>query len=124
MPSFEDRAGIWMIYDYDATAYALAVYNDPVSAARAASQLGYGHVGFWPFGVPLLEAIAWWKEEKPKSEDAGLVGPDLTEDRPPNWLRLQRVIQGALRNDYGMASYEAHHLSNILADAVTAARVV
>lgn len=60
-PTYDDRPGVWLLYDYDSGPYAQAIYASPDQAARAQARQGYGRVGFWPLGLDLREAVDWWE---------------------------------------------------------------
>lgn len=61
MSTFDNKEGIWILYDYDVGSYIISVHPDIVPAARQAARQAYGRVGFWPFGMERDEAINWWE---------------------------------------------------------------
>lgn len=61
MSTFENKEGVWILYDYDVGSYIISIYPDIVPAARQAARQAYGRVGFWPFGMERDEAITWWE---------------------------------------------------------------
>ena len=61
MPSYENREGVWMLYDYDGRPYIMHIAIDVVPLARRAAQAGFGKVGFWPYGMEFHDAVDWWE---------------------------------------------------------------
>ena len=61
MPSYENREGVWMLYDYDGRPYIMHIAIDVVPLTRRAAQDGFGKVGFWPYGMEFHDAVKWWE---------------------------------------------------------------
>jgi hypothetical protein len=61
MPSYENREGVWMLYDYDGRPYIMQIAIDVVPLTRRAAQDGFGKVGFWPYGMEFHDAVKWWE---------------------------------------------------------------
>lgn len=51
--------GVWVVYDYDMSPYAKAVYEKQMDVIVGQSALG-GHIAFWPHGMELRDAINLW----------------------------------------------------------------
>lgn len=74
MTSYQDRQGIWMLYDYDASPYIMEIAIDVVPLARRAAQQAYGRVGFWPFDLAFSDAVKWWEaQDKPHPLEDSIV---------------------------------------------------
>lgn len=56
-------SGAWLVYDYGHEALAIALFMTPNAAAKYQARLGYGRVGYWPYGMELSEAVKKWEEE-------------------------------------------------------------
>lgn len=66
MAKFNNVEGVWVIYDLDESMTIRYFSADPVDVIIKHSDSGYGHIMFWPMGMPLSEAIDWWSVEKAK----------------------------------------------------------
>lgn len=53
--------GAWMVYDYDHGPYFIGLEETIQAATRAVTRMGYGKVGFYPFGMELREAVQAWE---------------------------------------------------------------
>lgn len=49
-PHAEGVLGAWVVFGWDWNPYPISLWPDELSARRAADQLGYGEVSFWPWG--------------------------------------------------------------------------
>ena len=57
------RKGVWFIYDFDVGPYVISVEEYVLMAVKKVAKQSYGRVGFWPFGMSLSDAVAWWEEK-------------------------------------------------------------
>jgi len=62
--SYQDKPGIWVLYDYDNGPYVIQLFDDVVPAAREQAQQGFGRVAFCPFGMSIRDAIKWWEKRE------------------------------------------------------------
>lgn len=53
--------GVWVVYGWDMSYYAVSIHTDPVTAARKAGDL-YNKIAFWPHDTDLGEAITQWEK--------------------------------------------------------------
>lgn len=109
MSTYKNKPGVWIVYDYDTTAYALSVHIDVVDAAKLSSRLGYGHVGFWPFGMTLPDAINWWKDEdeaKPLMVEQDL-DSDPKELSDGDYFGLRSLLVASLMQDAELSDVDA-----------------
>jgi hypothetical protein len=65
---YEDKAGVWMLYDQDVAPYIIQIGIDVVPLAHQAARQAYGRVGFWPFDMNFQEAVAWWEAPDKQEE--------------------------------------------------------
>lgn len=78
MTSYQNKPGVWMLYDYETGPYVIRVEDSLVLLVREAAQQAYGRVGFWPFDKTLTEAVDWWEERNQQlvREVTGVSSPE------------------------------------------------
>lgn len=60
-PSELKRDFVWMIYDYNHSAYVISIHNTPEDAIEKHSSLGHGRIGQWEIGIEFHDAVKKWE---------------------------------------------------------------
>jgi hypothetical protein len=116
--SYADQQGVWIAYDYDGPPHVLAVYSDPVTAARECAKQGWGNVGFMPFGWSLQAAINWWTSTEPDlAKIAEQYKPHQTPS-PAEWILLVEIIKEGL-DSAPKRKRPSQDMAELLADKIS-----
>lgn len=64
LQEFKNRPGVWFVYLAEVgTINVLYVTDDSVQAIVKAANEPTARLGFWPFGLGVFEAVAWWETD-------------------------------------------------------------
>jgi hypothetical protein len=116
MATYQDRDGVWMLYDYDAIPYLIQLYVDVVPAARQAAIQSFGRVGFLPFDMTFQDAVRWWELIDRPVEDIQLPKYSL---RPDTVQMVRHEINQWLGDKVGISTSGTEDLAERLVNMIT-----
>jgi hypothetical protein len=59
-----------MLYSWDDGLHAVTIHSNEASIIEAGKDVPWAHIGFWPYGYDIRQAVEWWEEVK--DENAAL----------------------------------------------------